>query len=213
MESILIIDDHPIFVEGMKALVHSVMPDADIKSCENGNEALKMTDFPNQFDWIFLDINLPDMTGFELLKQFYNKRLLANVLIISSDENPESIHQALDLHANGYISKQFNADIFKQCISTVNNGEVYLDDRHTLLLQNYREGIFLEKKHIEKSLSERQREALFLIEKGMSNQEIAELMNVTQSTVKTHISLLMNLFSADNRSHCVAEAKRLGILK
>ncbi len=60
------------------------------------------------------------------------------------------------------------------------------------------------------NISERQIKALHFIAKGFSNQEIAKRMDVTQSTVKTHISLLLNLFEADNRSHCVAEARRLG---
>ncbi len=212
MEQILVVDDHPIFVDGISALLKNIVPNANIVACINGKDALHQLQKPIQFDWVFLDINLPDTTGIDLLKQFLSLKILANVVIVSSDENPETIHQCLELHANGFISKQFNKDIFEQCIQTIERGNVYLEEKQSQLVKNYREGIYVEKTHILKHISERQSEALQMIAKGYSNQEIADMMNVTQSTVKTHISLLMSLFEVDNRSHCVAEARRLGFI-
>ncbi len=210
MKNILVIDDHPVFVDGITSFIRNVLPNSNIVTCVNGDETLKQLHRSIGFDWIFLDINLPDVSGLELLKQFLELKVLANVIVVSSDENPETIHAALELHANGFISKQFNTDVFKKCMQTIERGGVYLDKQQAQSLKNYREGIFIEKKYIQENISERQQEALLMISKGLSNQEIAALMNISESTVKTHISLLMNLFEADNRSHCVAEAKRLG---
>lgn len=212
MEHILVVDDHPIFVDGITALIKNIFPSAQIVTCSNGKETLEQLQKSIHFDWVFLDINLPDMSGFDLLQQFLSLKLLANIIIVSSDENPETIHTALELHANGFISKQFNTEVFKKCLQCIENGNVYLDEQQAQLLKNYREGVYIEKIHIQNHISERQLEALQMIAKGYSNQEIAELMNITPSTVKTHISLLMSLFEADNRSHCVAEARRLGFV-
>ncbi len=213
MEKILIVDDHPIFVDGMTEVIKDIFPGSDVVTCNNGHSALSQIHKAVHFDWIFLDVNLPDISGFELLKQFLELKLLSNVIIVSSDESPETIHTVLELHANGFISKQFNRDLFNICIRSVEMGDIYLDNQLTLLLKNYREGIYLEQKYIQEHIRERQLEALQMIERGMSNQEIAELMNITKSTVKTHISTLMELFNVDNRSRCVAEARRLGFLQ
>ncbi len=212
MEHILVIDDHPIFIDGITALLKSIVPDSNIVTCANGKSALQQLQKTTQFDWIFLDIKLPDLTGIDLLKEFLNLKILTHVVIVSSDENPETIHQCLELHANGFISKKFNKNIFEQCIQTIKKGNIYLEKEQAHLVKNYQEGIYVEKSHILKHISERQSEALQMIAKGYSNQEIATLMNITQSTVKTHISLLINLFEVDSRSHCVAKARRLGLI-
>jgi len=211
-EKILVIDDHPIFIDGALTVIKNILPKYAVVACSNGQEALSQIQKSDRIGWIFLDIKLPDISGLELLHKFLDLKLLANVVIVSSDENPETIHTALALHANGFISKQFNRESFEKCISTIERGEIYLDEHHALLVKNYREGIYIEKKFIHDHISERQLEALVMISKGFSNHEIALQMNVTESTVKTHISLLMDLFYADNRSHCVAEARRLGIV-
>lgn len=88
----------------------------------------------------------------------------------------------------------------------------FLTAEHSNELNYYRESQMLETQHIKESLSTRQFETLTLLSKGLSNLEIADNMKITESTVKSHVSSLMELFEATNRTHCVSEARRLKLL-
>ena len=211
-EKILIIDDHPVFLTGIAALLERIIPCSEIVTASNGKDALLTIQDRPAFDWIFLDIILPDITGTDLLKKFLEIKLLANIIVVSSDDSAQLINDVIERRADGFISKQFNHKEFENCISTIEQGDIYLSMQHKQQLKNYREGVYAERNFVKNNLSERQKQALLMIAKGYSNQEISLQMKVTQSTVKSHVARLMDLFDADNRTHCVAEARRLGIL-
>ena len=90
-----------------------------------------------------------------------------------------------------------------------------LEDKLTLLIVDehpiFRDGVS-ELRHIQNNLSSRQHEVLALLSNGLSNIEISQSLAISQSTVKSHVSQLMTTLKADSRTHCVAEARRLGII-
>jgi len=209
---ILIVDDHPTFIEGVSVILQSIIPNTIPLSSLNGKDALKTININPDIEWIFLDINLPDYNGIELLEHFEKNRVLANIIIMTSANDPSIIDEVLKHHAAGFLTKDFNRQILADCIKTVEMGNIFLTTDHEKQLRNYRESLLREKQIIEDNLSERQKQTLLLIVKGYSNREIAESLGISESTVKTHVSSLISLFEADNRTHCVAEARRLQIV-
>ncbi len=212
LPKILVIDDHPSFIEGISLLLQSIIPNATIINALNGAEALALANKKPDIDWIFLDINLPDTSGISLIEHFENKKILANIVVMTSENNPDLIDQVLKRHVSGYLTKDFNRKILHECISVIEDGGVFLLPEHTRQLKNFRESLLKEKQLIEQSISDRQKQTLLMLVKGYSNKEIAQNLCISESTVKTHVSSLISLFEADNRTHCVAEARRLQIL-
>lgn len=209
---ILITDDHPSYLEGVSSILHSIMPKATILTALNGADTLTLLQKHPDTDWVLLDVNLPDCSGIELLDQFKTLKVIANIIIITSDNSPDLINQALNHHVNGFLTKDFNHQILSDCFKSIENDQLFLTDEHALQLKNYRESNLLEKQQIEEHLSKRLQQTLMMIEKGYSNHEIANSLGISESTVKKHVSSVMALFEADNRTHCVAEARRLKLL-
>jgi len=212
MENILIVDDHPVVLDGLTMMLGDLIPEGELVTAFDGASACALLEKHQDFDWIFLDVNLPDVDGIELLKKFDARRVPANVIILSSDNNPAIVDRALSQNASGFLSKSFDGVELLACIDTVKKGQIYLAAEFQRELKYYRESVLAEKKHIETSLSTRQRQTLLLMAEGYSNREIANSFDIVESTVKSHVQALFLLFEADNRTHCVSQARRLNII-
>ena len=209
---VLLIDDHPIFLEGVTVILKDIVPDCEFFLANNGVEGIEHIDQHPGLDWIYIDVNLPDINGIELLRVITERKVLTPVILFSADINLDIIDQAFKNHASGFLSKTFTRGIFEECMSEIEAGNTYLAPELKSDLKSYREGVLLERQNIENELSKRQQETLLYVAKGYSNAEIASSLGITESTVKSHVSASISAFSADNRTHCVAEARRLGFI-
>ncbi len=212
MDNFLIIDDHPVVLDGLRLLLGDLQPRAQFYTAFSGQQAINLVETQYDLDWIFMDVNLPDADGIELLQQLDSRKVTAYIIVLSSDNRPGVIDRALKQNASGFLSKSFDRAELRQCIETVESGQVYLAPELKRELNNYRKSILAEKLHIEANLTERQRQTLIYLAQGYSNREIARSFRVTESTVKSHVQGLMALFEATNRTHCVSEAGRLDII-
>ncbi len=210
---VLIIDDHPTFLEGFSLIIKNTIPDSTILNALNGKEALSLLEKQTDIDWIFLDVNLPDINGIKLIARFNDNKVTANIVIVSSADKPQMIDQILKHHASGFLTKDFDRHLLAQCIDTIEQGGIFLTKRHSQQLNNYRDSVLKEKNTIKNKMSLRQQQILLLVAKGYSNQEIATSLNLSESTIKTHVSTLIALFDSDNRTHCAAEARRLDFIQ
>jgi len=211
-ETILIIDDHPVVLEGLSLMLKKIRHQATLLTAPNANEALELIAMNNDVDWLFIDINLPDMSGISLVKELRTMNILSNMILMSGEIEPAKVEEAMQLQINGILSKAFDRDMFAQCFTSIELGEVYMSQQHADELKYYKQSQLLEKQHLDKNISARQYQTLLMISKGFSNKEIAKHMGISESTVKSHVSALMALFEADNRTHCVSEAQRLSII-
>lgn len=208
-ETILIVDDHPVVLDGLALMLQELRPNASIIKVLNAVEALQEIDAHKTFDWMFLDIHLPDISGLELLSKLRANKVLSNMIMLSSEISPEIMEEAFILNVNGILSKNSSRQLFNDCFIAIDKGNVFLTDEHSNELKYYRDSQLQEKQHIQQKISPRQIETLLMISKGYSNREISNSMLITESTVKSHVSKLMELLNADNRTHCVSRAQRL----
>jgi len=211
--TLLVVDDHPIFRDGVSEILFNIFPSTTILKASNGEEALAQAKQHKEIDWVFLDLKLPDINAIDLLPQLEKLNLLASVVIVSSEDQAEVIDKVLSAGANGFLSKVSEKEEFMKCIQQVEQGKQYVHQSMLESLQYYRNNILSERQHINDHLSNRQHEVLTLLSHGLSNSEIGQTLSISESTVKSHISHIMSAFEADNRMHCVIEARRLGILK
>jgi len=211
-EHILIVDDHPVVLDGIHLLLNTIRPEADFITTTSGLEALTTIQSTQRIDWMFVDINLPDIHGLDLLKAVKASKLTCKVIVLSSEMKIETIDQALLLGVDGVLSKSFSKKIFELCLMTIDLGKIFLTAEHANELKYYRDSLADADTPLIKEVTKRQHEILCLLDKGMPNKVISTQMGISESTVKSHVSSLMTTLEANNRTHCVVKAREKGII-
>ena len=187
---ILIVDDHPIVLSGCRALLAEA---EDMTMLEARDAARAQEVFATQHpDVTMVDINLPDISGFELARRLLIRNPEARIVIFSMNDDPMFAAQAIECGAKGYVSKSDDPSTFLAAIRTVARGG------HSLPTEMAQKIAFLRigAGEAAASLTSRESEVLRLLAKGKSMSEIAALINVSYKTVATTCTSLRTKFNA-----------------
>ncbi|HEY1388217.1 MAG TPA: response regulator transcription factor [Ktedonobacterales bacterium] len=214
---ILLVDDHPIFRAGLRALLESQPDVRVVGEAGNGAEAIaRATEL--RPDIILLDISMPDVDGLEALRRMQADHVPGKVLVLTMHAENEYLFQVLESGGYGYVLKQgVDTDLFT-AIRTVAAGDIFLYPSATaLLLSRYRE----QKRALEETadggqqdgLSDREREVLSLTAQGYSSQEIGDQLALSAKTVETYRTRVMRKLNLRHRSDLVRYALRVGLLQ
>jgi len=185
---VLVVDDHPIVLSGCRALLAET---ADMVMLEACNAATAQDVYAAERpDVAVIDINLPDISGFELSRRLQARHPGARILMFSMNDDPMFAAQAIEGGARGYVSKSDDPQSFIDAIRAVYAG------RHSLPQDMAQKIAFLRNAGDSVALSSREREVLRLLAKGKSMSEIAALINVSYKTIATTCAALRAKFSA-----------------
>ncbi|KGK00590.1 response regulator [Thalassotalea sp. ND16A] len=179
MIRVLLVDDHPLFREGLK---YRLNLDADIEvvnEAENGKQALELLQ-NTEFDLVLMDINMPEMDGMYVLELIKEQELSCKVLMLSMHDNKEYILTAMRHGANGYVLKDVPGNELIAAIKKVASGKSYFSAEVTEILSQELAG---EQRGI---VTRREQLVLRLVSHGMNNKRIAQELNVSVRTVETH---------------------------
>jgi hypothetical protein len=200
---IMIVDDHALMREGLGQLLLGLYPDLVLLHAANGAQAVAMLLPQRDIDLVLLDYQLPDMTGLDILRQFARVQPTLAVLVISGSANPNLMRQTLSAGARGFVQKTGNVQALVQAIDAVLNDGTYTPPELQALvaLGNGMRTV---------DLSPRQETVLYGMMDGRSNREIALELNVSEETVKTHVSAILRFFNAENRTQAALAAVESG---
>ena len=197
-----IADDHKILIEGIVAVINTE-DDIEIEGYSlNGKEVIDWAE-DHSADILILDINMPIYDGIEVLKFFKIKKINQKVIILSSYEDVKLVQEMINLGANGFLSKDSAGQHIVEAIRTVHEGEQYFSDtiKNNLLKlytgKNVRPGQ-RPQSTIANSLTDRETEVLKLISQEYSSPEIAQILNISQSTVDTYRKSLLRKTNVKN---------------
>ena len=200
---ILLVDDHTLFRSGLKALL-SRQPDFEIVGeASDGLEGVKLAEQLKP-DLVLLDLDMPVMSGTEALAQMLAANRELPVVMLTVSEDAEDLKEAFVLGARGYLVKNIDAEYLVNSVRQVVAGESVMSPEMTSKFVN---GI--RAKHLSlmpevrpetvKSLTERERQKLCCLAQGASNREMANLLNMSESTVKAHLQRIMRRFDFSSR--------------
>lgn len=200
---ILLVDDHTLFRSGLKALL-SRQPDFEIVGeASDGLEGVKLAEQLKP-DLVLLDLDMPVMSGTEALAQMLASNRELPVVMLTVSEDAEDLKEAFVLGARGYLVKNIDAEYLVNSVRQVVAGESVMSPEMTSKFVN---GI--RAKHLSlmpevrpetvKSLTERERQILGCLAQGASNREMANLLNMSESTVKAHLQRIMRRFDFSSR--------------
>lgn len=205
--NILLIDDHTLFLEGLRSMLMKLNPSSDITCLNNGYDALQYLS-NNIYDIALMDLALPRIDGLNLLKQLKKNRCLTPVIVVSASESPEDINTAFELGALGFIPKSSNGDTISTAINQVLNGEIYRPQYTNCTKYSTVNHANWAKQH---KITPRQLQVLRFIRQGLSNQEIAQQLHLSLSTVKTHVSAIFIALDVQSRTEASNRAHQLGL--
>ena len=194
---ILIIDDHPLTCAGLRSLLSSAYPDAEVMSVHDAQDARTFLENDAQAseaaDWIFLDIHLPDDPEWLLFKWLCTGRWIGKTILISAELDGDVLRNALGTGVRGFIPKSADPDMVLEGFDAIRRGQVYLPPQLAGLA----------KQPAGKPLSPRQKEVLALLLQGSPNKVIARELNLTLNTVKEYVSALLEIHGVSNRLELV----------
>lgn len=200
---ILLVDDHTLFRSGLKALLSR---QADFKIVGEASDGLEGVKLAEQLkpDLVLLDLDMPVMNGTEALAQMLAANRELPVVMLTVSEDAEDLKEAFVLGARGYLVKNIDAEYLVNSVRQVVAGESVMSPEMTSKFVN---GI--RAKHLSlmpevrpetvKSLTERERQILGCLAQGASNREMANLLNMSESTVKAHLQRIMRRFDFSSR--------------
>lgn len=199
---IILVDDHFLVREGVKALFEHEEKIEVIGEAANGKEALEILQ-TLQPDILIVDVRMPEMTGNELVKIVSDQYPKIKTLILSMHDAQEYVMEAINAGADGYMLKGSSKPEFLKALNTISNGGKYFSgDVSSILLNNIKGNIPTQNPdsnlHNNFNLSKREMQVLSIILEGKSNKEIAVELNVSRRTAEVHRYNLMKKLKVKN---------------
>lgn len=201
-QRLLIVDDHQMFIDGLKSLLRKQETFVVVAEALNGQSALDIIE-KEKIDIILSDISMPLMTGIELTKIVKSKHPEIKVIVISMHNDSSVVSEIINSEAEGYILKNTGKkELFEALTKVANNGTYYSSDVLSVMMQTLK----VDKKSTDemKHLSEREIEILKLIVEEFSSEQIAEKLFISKRTVDTH---RINILSKTNSKTLVGLIK------
>jgi two-component system nitrate/nitrite response regulator NarL len=210
---LLIVDDHAILREGLAAWLGHAASETIVLRAVNADEAFALADLHSDIDLVLLDLFLPGTSGFPAISEFGRRWPDLPVLVLSSSEDQRDVRKAFALGALGYVPKSASGDTLLAAIKLVLDGELYVP---TLLLDNVNASATpsspFQGRNSGTRLTERQIEVLRRLNEGESNKAVALALNLSEKTVKAHITAIFRALDVINRTQAVNVARRQGLI-
>ena len=208
---VMLVDDHALIREGIKQLLEFDGSIDVIEQASDGAECLEKLQHV-QPDILLLDINMPNVNGIEVLEEIKKKNIPVKVLMLTVHSEVEYLVQAVDIGANGYILKDSGSEELKKAIQSVMEGDSYIQPSLIPSLNSRLVNRDIDKEKIA-ALTKREMEILTQIAGGMFNKEIAMNLNISERTVKNHISKVFKKIDVSDRTQAAVFAIRNNIVK
>ncbi|MBA4416915.1 MAG: DNA-binding response regulator [Syntrophus sp. (in: bacteria)] len=183
MFSVIIADDHPVVLKGIKEIIEEHFDDATIDLSSSGYELLNKIS-NNDYDIVLLDISLPDINGLEVLREIRKKKRKLLVLILSMYPEEQYAARALKAGANGYLTKKSASDELVLAVRKILSGKKYVSPAFAEKMMLDFESDTEKLPH--ENLSDRELQVLCMIGKGKAVKEIAGELHLSSNTVRTY---------------------------
>ena len=201
--TILIADDHPVVREGLISAVKRQSDMRIVAEARNGREAVEMF-IAQRPDISLIDLRMPLMDGIEAVMSIREREPTARLVILTTHETREEIYQALQAGAQGYVLKEDGLDEILACVRSVAAGDTWIPP--TI-------GAALATGLKDEELTPRELQVLRSIAMGKSNKEIGVQLNISEATVKVHVTHMLEKLRATGRAEAISRAAKRGLVR
>ncbi len=204
MARIIIADDHPLFRGALCQAVLKLWPQAELVEAETVAAARDAVN-AEPADLLLLDLHMEDSDGLTALLDFRHDFPALPVVVVSASEESRVVRACQSLGASGFIPKSVDLDVMREALAQIRDGDVWFDAD---VIDNDEDAMLFEKLA---SLTPAQRRILNLVSEGMLNKQIAYQMEISEATVKAHITAIFRKLDVVNRTQAVLVAKQLDV--
>lgn len=213
---VLVVDDHPLFRQGVCLFLKSIPEITLVKEAGNGRDALRVLEKEEVIHLVLVDLQMPVMDGVQLTRKIKTLYPEVKVLVLTSFSGWEKVYPSLQAGADGYLLKDAGPDQLYGAIQAVIAGGHYFEPEVTtkILSELNREKRDTGEKPPEdssyKELSQREIDVLKLIAAGLGNREITEKLFISEKTVKTHVANILGKLQVRSRTQAALYATKMG---
>jgi len=214
-KTVLIVDDHPLFREGLKSLISRNPRFEVVGEAGNGREGLRMSKRLKP-DLVVMDLSLPDKSGIDVTRNIRGLLPETRVMIVSMHSKIDYITEAFQAGATGYVVKESATDRLVQGLEAVSKGEYFLDTSLSHKVVNKlmefpeKEAKITDARY--ETLTSREQQVMRLLAEGFSSKKIAEKLFISRKTVENHRANIMNKLDLHSTMELVRYAVRLGLI-
>jgi DNA-binding NarL/FixJ family response regulator len=220
----LVIDDHELIREAMRGALTQLESDAEILEASDGAQAIPLVEQHPDLDLILLDLNLPDRDGFSMLVELRRNHPGISVVVMSAQQDQDSVVRALNMGALGFIPKSVPRKVILSALQLVMSGGIYIPPQALSTGQPQAMAQATPAPSVASAappardakvapadlgLTGRQADVLALIMQGMSNKAICRALDLSEPTVKTHVSAILRALKVSSRVEIVVAVNAL----
>jgi len=206
--TVLIVDDHPLYRMALKGAVAAAC-EAQVFEADSVAGLFEALDRHPRVDLLLLDLNLPGAYGFNALAHLRGSHPELPIIVVSASDDPRSIRQSMAFGAQSFISKSADAATIGSSVRTVLRGEVALPPGLGPEVEPAAEPVALDVAQRVAQLTPQQFRVLGMLCAGRLNKQIGEELQITEATVKAHMTVILRKLGAANRTQAVLLAGRL----
>ena len=206
MLKILIADDHELFLDGLRLVLSDLDSEITVDTASNHHELQQTADGKTAYDLILTDLAMPGMPWHESLRRLKENNPDTPIVVLSAVTEPENVLQAVDIGASGFIPKTSSSKIILSALHLILAGGLYLPSE-LLSLQNKPED-----SAVKGILTPRQLDVLRLMGQGKPNKIIARELDLSEGTVKLHVTAILKALNVINRTGAVIAGRNLGLI-
>jgi DNA-binding NarL/FixJ family response regulator len=210
-ETVIVADDHPLFRTAIKEALEAEQGETNFLEASSFESLQQLVDEHRDVDLVLLDLHMPGVSGFAGLVYLCKRYPSVPVVIISANEDPVVIRRALDHGAAGFIPKSSSIDTITQAIGAVLMGEIWspATTQTDLPGDNVSETELADRMA---QLTPQQFKVLMMMSQGLLNKQIAYDLDVSEATIKAHVTAIMSKLGVSNRTQAVLAANRLAVM-
>jgi DNA-binding NarL/FixJ family response regulator len=204
---ILIVDDHPLFREALKQAVAGGIANSAVALAESLDQATDLLDKDDDYDLVLLDLRMPGVQGLSGLIYLRAQYPNIPVVIVSAADDQGLIRNTLNLNASGFIPKSSSIDTIIAAVNAVLNGDVWVPAGYAGPPAADRDTDEIARRIA--TLTAQQIRVLMMLKEGLLNKQIAYELNVSEATVKAHVSAILQKLNVSSRTQAVIAASRI----
>lgn len=205
--SLIIADDHPLFRGALKEAVNGLGVSIAIQEAGAFDELSKLLEKTRDVDLVLLDLNMPGVKGFSGLLYLRAQYPGVPVLVVSANDEPDVVRNCMDFGASGFMSKTLNIDAMRAAIARVLEGGTYIPAGVELKPPANKDNVTLVARLA--SLTPQQVRVLMMLSEGLLNKQIAWELQVSEATVKAHVSAILQKLDVESRTQAVIAANKV----
>jgi len=209
MTAILIVDDHPLFVEALKLVIRGAFPQASVSEATSINSARTILDKGDRFDLVLLDLSMPGTRGLDGLVELRSRHPKLPIVVVSALEDTRIIHEVMTCGAAGFISKSMRGSELGRSIQLVMDGVVVLPKGYQPPRPDAPASGVSDLTARLATLTPQQVRVLQMLRQGLLNKQIAFDLGVGETTVKAHVSEILRKLRVSSRTQAVIEASKI----